>query len=175
MKKFTVNAYSLEEAKNLAEENGLKIVKNVTQSWKNAKCPIEGRNLEVFCTEALSKNGLAGLAGAGLVIAVAPGSKDTRERPYKFVNNVVEGKRKTQRVIKICLTRNDEVVGTASKKSDAEKLAKELMVKYREDMYAQIVYEVKDGKDIAFELKYAPSTSAKKGTYVVFGTEASSF
>ena len=49
------------------------------------------------------------------------------------------------------------------------------MVKYREDMYAQIVYEVKDGKDIAFELKYAPSTSAKKGTYVVFGTEASSF
>ena len=164
MKKFTVNAYSLEEAKNLAEEN-LKIVKNVTQSWKNAKCPIEGKNLEVFCTEALSKNGLAGLAGAGLVIAVAPGSKDTRERPYKFVNNVVEGKRKTQRVIKICLTRNDEVVGTASKKSDAEKLAKELMVKYREDMYAQIVYE----------LKYAPSTSAKKGTYVVFGTEASSF
>ena len=42
-------------------------------------------------------------------------------------------------------------------------------------MYAQNENEVKDGKEIAFELKYAPSTSAKKGTYVVFGTEASSF
>ena len=161
--------------KKLAEESGLKIVKNVTQSWKNTGSPIEGKNLEVFCTESLNKNGLTGLAGAGLIFAVTPGSKDTRERPYKFVNNVVEGKRKTQRVIKICLSKNDEVVGTATKKSEAEKLAKELMLQYREDMYAQIVYEVKDGKDIAFELKYAPSASAKKGTYVVFGTEASSF
>ena len=175
MKKFTVNAYSLEEAKQLASENGITVIKNVTQSWKHADSPFDGKALEVFCADTLAKNNLVGAKGIGLIIAANPGSKDTRERPYKFKNIVSEGKRKTKRVFEVRLAKNDEVIGTANKKADAEKLAKELMKEYAQDMYAMIVHKVTEGKDIAFELKYTPSASAKKGTYIVFGTEASSF
>ena len=45
MKKFEIKAYSLEEAKEKAAEMGLTVVRNVTQSWKNAKSPIADKDL----------------------------------------------------------------------------------------------------------------------------------
>ena len=49
------------------------------------------------------------------------------------------------------------------------------MKKYRQDMVATIVYRVTEGKDVAFELNYSPSTDAKEGKYVVFGNDKNSF
>ena len=49
------------------------------------------------------------------------------------------------------------------------------MLTYKQDMVAVIVYHVKDGKETAFELDYAPSQSAQKGRYIVFGNEKSGF
>lgn len=123
----------------------------------------------------LDKKRLTGVEGVGLVIAVTPGSKDTRERPYKYKNVTSEGKRQMERVVEIRLKATDEVVGTAKNKGEAEKLAKKLMLTYKQDMVAVIVYHVKDGKETAFELDYAPSQSAQKGRYIVFGNEKSGF
>lgn len=175
MKKFEIVAYSLEEAKEKAAEMGITVVRNVTQSWKNANCPLNDTDFKVFAVDVMEKNRLTDASGVGLIVAVTPGSKDTKKRPYEFVNNVVEGNRNLQRVIEIRLKETDELVGEASKKDDAARLAKELMKKYRQDMVATIVYRVMEGKDVAFELKYAPSSDAKEGRYVVFGNDKSSF
>ena len=164
MKKFEVSAYSLEEAKATAlSEYGLKVTQNVSQSWKNAGSPVSGKEFEGFCIDMLDKKRLTGVEGVGLVIAITPGSKDTRERPYKYKNVTNEGKRQMERVVEIRLKATDEVVG------------KKLMLTYKQDMVAVIVYHVKDGKETAFELDYAPSQSAQKGRYIVFGNEKSGF
>jgi hypothetical protein len=176
MKKFEVSAYSLEEAKATAmNEFGIKVTQNVTQSWKNAGSPVSGKEFENFCVDILDKKRLTGVEGVGLVIAITPGSKDTRERPYKYKNVTSEGKRQMERVVEIRLKATDEVVGEAKNKSEAEKLAKKLMLTYKQDMVAVITYHVKDGKELAFELDYAPSQSAQKGRYIVFGNEKSGF
>lgn len=176
MKKFEISAYSLEEAKAIAaNEYGIKVAQNVTMSWKNNSAPLSGRDLEIFCADMLDKKKLVDLPGVGLIVAVTPGSKDTRERPYKMKNNVVDGKRKMERVIEIRLKDTDELVGQAKNKGEAEKLAKKLMTTYRKDMVATVVYHITEGKDVAFELEYTPSASTVKGRYIVFGNEKDAF
>lgn len=171
MKKFEIQAYSLDEAKEKAQDMGIIVTTNVTQSWKNEKCPINDKDFKAFAVAMMEKKRLTAIEGVGLIVAVNPGSKDTRERPYKFVNNVVEGKRKTKKVVELRLKETGELVGEAANKGKAEKLAKKLMVEYRQDIIAPIVYRVTEGKEIAFELQYQPSASAKEGTYIVFGNE----
>ena len=176
MKKFEISAYSLEEAKTIAlEKHGIKVTHNVTQSWKNAGAPLSGKDFEVFSAEALERKHLDNVEGTGLIMCVSAGSKDTRERPYKFKNVVTEGKRSFKRVFEIRLKDSGDVIGVAKTKNEAEALAKKLMVEYRKDMVAVIVYHVKEGKETAFELDYAPSQSTQLGKYIVIGTEKSGF
>ena len=98
MKRFEINAFSLEEAKAKAAEMGLTVVRNVTQSWKNAGSPITDKSFKEFAVDALAKNHLSNAEGVGLVVVAASGSADSRQRPYKYTNNVVEGKKNVQRV-----------------------------------------------------------------------------
>lgn len=171
MKKFEIMAYSLEEAKEKAQDMGIIVTTNVTQSWRNAKCPINDKDFKMFAIDMLEKKRLSKAEGVGLIVVVNAGSKDTRKRPYTFVNNVVEGKRVTKKVVELRLKATNELVGEAENKGKAEKLAKELMLEYKQDIVAEIVYRVQDGKDVAFELKYTPSASAEQGRYIVFGNE----
>ena len=169
MNKIVIAAYCLDEAKDIAmNEYGVKIVKNVTQSWKTANSPVGDNEMKQFAVDMFEKNKLTDSTNTGLAIAIIPGSKDTRERPYKFTNIVTEGKRETKRVIEIHLKDSGELIGMADTQGEAIKLAKELMPKYRKDMVGKIVYHVIDDKDLAFELDYAPSASAVLGKYIVF-------
>ena len=59
MKKFEVMAYSLEEAKEKAQDLGIIVTTNVTQSWKNAKCPISDKDFKAFAVEMLEKKRLS--------------------------------------------------------------------------------------------------------------------
>lgn len=69
MKKFEVSAYSLEEAKaTVLSEYGLKVMQNVSQSWKNAGSPVSGKEFEEFCIDMLDKKRLTGVEGVGLVM-----------------------------------------------------------------------------------------------------------
>ena len=169
MVKYEIKAYSLDEAKQKAADMGLTVVRNVTQSWKNVNSPVTDKDFKVFAVDIMAKNRLTQTEGVGLIVALDPGSKDTRERPYSFKNNIVEGRRSIKRVYEIRLKDTDELVGEAETKGDAIDLAKTLMTKYRTNMVATIVYRVTEDKDVAFELNYTPSASAKEGKYVVFG------
>lgn len=175
MKKIEIVAHSLNEAKEKAAEMGITVVKDVTKSWKSANSPTNDSDFKVFAVDSMEKNNLAKATGVGCIVTITPGTKDTKKRPYVFVNNVVDGTRNLQRVIEIRLKETDELVGEASKKDDAARLAKELMKKYHQDMIATIVYRVTEGKDVAFELNYSPSIDTKEGKYIVFGNDKSSF
>lgn len=171
MKRIDVNAFSLDQAKEIAAEAGIVVTNNVTQSWINAKRPMSDKEFKAFAVEMLQKKRFDQVEGVGLIVAVEPGSKDTRERPYKFVNNVVEGKRNIKRVFEIRVKSTDKLVGEADSKGEAEKLAKKLMAELREDLTCTIVYRVIEDKAKAFDLVYTPSASAKEGKYIVFGNE----
>lgn len=174
MKKFEINAYSLDEAKAKAAEMGITVMKNVTPSWKKAGMPVD-EEFKTFAAEMMKANRYTEALGVGLIVVTNAGSKDTRKRPYEFVNNVTEGTKKISRVIEVRRVDNGALVGTALKKDDAIKLAKAAMINEKADMVANVVYKVQEGKDLAFELKYTPSADAELGTYVVFGNEKDSF
>lgn len=171
MKRFEINAYSLDEAKAQAAEMGLTVVRNVTQSWKNAGSPVTDKSFKEFAVASLDKNHLASAEGVGLIVVVASGSADTRERPYKIINNVVEGKKNMKRVYEVRRKDTGAVLATAAKKADAEKATKKLMSEVKTDLECVIVYHVTEGKDLAFTAKYTPSTNTKAGSYIVFGNE----
>ena len=171
MKRFEINAFSKEEAKAKAADLGMTVVREVTQSWKNAGSPVTDKSFKEFATNTLAKNHLANAEGVGLMVVVSNGSADTRERPYKYTNNVVDGKKKVERVYEIRRKDNGTVVGTEKTQSAAEKKAKKLMSEVKADLECIIVYHVTEGKDLAFTLTYTPSTSTKEGMYIVFGNE----
>lgn len=171
MKRFEIKAFSREEAEAKAAEMGLTVVRNVTQSWKNAGSPVTDKSFKEFAVESLQKNHLANAEGVGLMVIVAAGSADTRERPYKYTNNVVEGKKSIERVYEIRRKDNGQVLTTAAKKADAEKAAKAMMADVKADLECVIVYHVTEGKDLAFTLNYTPAASTKEGSYIVFGNE----
>lgn len=175
MKKFEIKAYSLEEAKEKAVEMGITVVRNVTQSWKNADSPVTDKDFKIFAVDMLEKTHLASAEGVGLIVCMFPGSADTRQRPYKFKNVVTDGKRKVERVYEVRRKDNNELIATANNKADAETAAKEAMTSVKTDMYCEIVYRVKEGKALAFEVDYTPSVSTTLGTYIVFGNERVDF
>jgi hypothetical protein len=170
MRKFEVKAFSQDEAKEKALEFGLKVVKNVTMSWKSADAPaINSEEFKTFCTEQFMKNKLDATTGVGLMVVVEPGTTDSRKFPYAFVDNKVKGSIEKKRVFEIRLAEDDKLIGEAETKGDAVRLAKELMVTYKKDMVTKVVYRVLGEKGVAFKLNYAPSTNTALGTYVVFG------
>lgn len=175
MKKFEIKAYSLDEAKEKAAEMGMTVIRNVTQSWKNAQSPISDKDFKLFAVDQLADKNLTNAEGVGLIVCMMPGSKDTRQRPFKFINNVTEGKKQVERVFEVRRKDNNELIATANLKADAEEAAKNAMPTVKADMYCEIVYRVKEGKALAFELEYTPSINTTLGTYIVFGNKKADF
>ena len=161
-----IKAYTYAEAVAIAAEKGLKIVRNVTPSYKNAGCPT-GQNLLDFGVSMLEKNKLDGITGVGVMCVVEDGKPDTRERPYTFKDKPTSGERTKTRMYFVRTRDTDHFVGKAPDKGAAVKLAKTAMAEYKEDMVCTIMYEVSDSE--AFTLEYTPTTGTKIGTYVVFG------
>ena len=73
MKKITINAYSFEEAKQKALNEGITIVRNVTPSFKK-ETP---EDFDEFAQRMLEKNKLTNTTGVGCVVVTEPGSADT--------------------------------------------------------------------------------------------------
>lgn len=165
MRKMTINAYSLEEAKAKALEDGISVVRNVTPSFKD-KNPVD---FDAFAQEMLEKNKLNKATGVGCLVVVEAGSADTRERPYEFVNNVVDGTLTKKRVFEVRTVKDDKFVAVAETKSEAARLAKAAMKTLREDLVCKQVYRVDKEHELAFNLNYVPSSNTKLGTYIVFG------
>ena len=127
----------------------------------------------------MNKEKLTGVPGVGFMVVVAAGSKDTRERPYTYENVVTEGRMATERTFEVRRVDNGELVvslaGEGATKDAAIKAAKEAMVDVKTDLDIEVVYRVKDGKNIIGHLKYVPSVNAEKGRYIFLGNEVTTF
>lgn len=168
-------AFTKAEALNqVVENNGIQVIKDATQAWKNAGKPVTDKELRKFCAEYLQEN-TKYAAGIGCSITIESGVADTRERPYKITDIKNEqGKRKFKTAIQGTNPETGEVLFTvADTKTAAKEVAKELYTKhnYTGNVYAQYVKIVESGETGAFEVEYTPSKSAKLGTYLVFGVE----
>ena len=179
MVKKEFEVYSYEEAVAAAEAEGFKVIRNKTNSWKNAGSPIGDAALKTFANDQLAKEKLVGVPGVGFIVAVANGSKDTRERPYSYENVVTDGRMETERTYEVRRVDNGELVvsldGDGATKDAAIKAAKEVMSEVKADMKIEVVYRVKDGKNVVGHLKYVPSINAQKGRYIFFGNEVAGF
>lgn len=164
-----IKAYTYAEAVAQAAERGLKIVRNVTPSYKNSGCPT-GKDLMDFGISMLEKQKLDGVTGVGVMCVVEDGKPDTRERPYTFKDRPTSGERTKTRMYVVRTKETDTFVGKAADKGSAVKLAKDAMAEYKENMICTIMYEVSDPE--AFTLEYTPTVGTKIGTYIVFGVPA---
>jgi len=179
MVKKEFEVYSYEEAVAAAEAEGFKVTRNKTASWKNAGSPISDKDLKAFVVDQMNKEKLTGVPGVGFIVVVASGSKDTRERPYTYENVVTEGRMATERTFEVRRVDNGELVvslaGEGATKDAAIKAAKEAMLDVKADMDIEVVYRVKDGKNVIGHLKYVPSINAEKGRYIFLGNEVATF
>lgn len=179
MIKREFEVYSYEEAVAAAEAAGLKVARNKTASWKNAGSPISDKDLKNFCADQLAKEKLVDIPGVGFIVVVAAGSKDTRERPYTYENVITDGRMETERTYEVRREDNHDLVvaiaGNGATKDAAIKAAKEAMCDYKTDMVIEVVYRVKDGKNVVGRLKYTPSVNTEKGRYLFLGNEVASF
>lgn len=179
MVKKEFEVYSYEEAVAAIEAEGYKVIRNKTASWKNAGSPVGDAGLKTFANEQLAKEKLTSVPGVGFIVVVANGSKDTRERPYTYENVVTEGRMATERTYEVRRVDNGELVvslsGDGATKDAAIKAAKEIMADVKADLNIEVVYRVKDGKNVVGRLKYTPSINAQKGRYIFFGNEVAGF
>ena len=178
MIKREFEVYSYEEAVKAAEAEGLTVYRNKTASWKSAGSPVSDKDLKKFAEDKLKEDKRTA-AGEGFLIVVAAGSKDTRERPYTYENVVTEGRMATERTYEVRRVDNGELVvsvaGEGATKDAAIKAAKEAMIETKADMDIEVVYRVKDGKNVVGHLKYVPSINASTGRYVFLGNDLAQF
>ena len=100
--------------------------------------------MNIFAADFLEQKGMFDFEGAGIIIAIKSGTKDTRKKPYKVISSRRKGRCKLYRTIEIRLKRNHEVIGEAVNKTEALNLAKSLIRNFRENVYAKTVYNTKD-------------------------------
>lgn len=168
MRKLEIQAYTLDEAKIKAFEEGITVIYDATYRWRMHHKPILSKELELFAAEVLADKGLFDFEGAGLIISVQTGRDNTKLCPSRLINERRKGRCKCTRTIEIRRKDTDEVVGDAPNKTKAIALARELIKEQRADLYAKTVYKT-DGID--FELLYNPSTKTHMGQYIVFGVD----
>ena len=150
MQKIEIQAHSLEEAKLIAFQAGITVVQDATKNWKKAGSPILTKDLNIYAADFLEEKGMFDFKGAGIIITVASGVEDTK------------------RVIEIRTQKDNQLLGTASNKTEAIELSKELIKKCQENIYGKTVYY---SSDIDFEMEYTPSVRTQLGQYIVFGVD----
>lgn len=165
MKKLEILAFNLEDAKLRAFEQGITVIKNVTKEWKESGQPVLAKPLDVFGAYILEKNNLFGFLNAGVIINFNRKKKPNGNLLYKLVNYPKKGPRKMKRVVEIRNLQTDELITTAKNKKLAIKMAKDIIRKYRQDIYGVTKY-IPEGRD--FELFYEKAGEKFLSEYVVY-------
>ena len=168
MKITKIIAHSTKEAIEIAKEQGIKVVRNVTPSYQAQDDINTEDELRDFAEKMLKKNRLADQEGVGCIVVQMAGSADTRKRPYEFINHKNNGPSKKVRVFEVQKKSDGQVIGTALSKKEAIYLAKNKMREYREDLICKQCYRILGENEIAFALDYVPSINTKEGIYIVF-------
>lgn len=168
MRRIELTASSLDEAKVLAYEKGITVLNDITVNWKKQGSPIVDKLINRVVAEFFQKKKMFDFEGAGVIIEISKPTKDARKKPWKFIDKYDKYKKPPlKRIIEIRTKSDHKVVGIAERKPEAIKLAKELVMEYREDLYAIICWSKQ-----TFDLKYLPSDRMTMGQYLVFGVDA---
>lgn len=155
----TFTAYSCKEAE---EKSNVKIIRNITPSYLKLK-PDDDFNL--FVAQQVKKYKLKD--NEGLIIVVSPGKVDKKLRPYKFINNVVNGKMSKKLYFEVRLkSSNKTIIKTRSKRLAIE-FAKKLMPSIKSDLVCVRNYVIDEEHQLAFSLDYNPSKHCSLGKYII--------
>lgn len=172
LKVVEVKAYSKEEA---GSQVPFQVVLDATQAWKAAGSPAVGSSLEEFALAKLRKETKL-VAGAGVIVSVDPGVKDTKQFPYDVVDVVGEGQRKWETVLEFINRDTKEIVATFTGKTklEAKAEAKAYLAQNRIPNNFDAVYKkvVVEGEPLAFSINYSPSIRTHLGTYLLIGIPA---
>lgn len=170
MRKLEIQAYSINEAKIKAYQQGITVVSNITNYWKKCGSPIFEKDIQICATDYMLDKGMFDFEGAGVIITIQNGTKNKRLKPYKITKFKRGSRCKTKKLVEIRRVDNDEVIGEASCKSEGVELAKELIQKHQTNLYGKLVYRASHN-DKLFTAEYIPSKDTKPGQYVVFGVD----
>lgn len=168
MRKLEIKAYSLEDAKLTAFKEGFTVVCDATWHWKRAGRPLLTKDLNIFAADLLESKGMFDFKNSAIIITVITAVDNKKKHPSKITNIKRKGRCNLTRTIEIRTKKDDKLIAIASQKMEAIKLARELIKKCREDLYAKTIYV---SSDIDFELEYDPSTKARPGQYLVFAVD----
>lgn len=187
MKIAEAQGYSKQKAlKTTGFDVDIERLKNATQSWRKAGAPLGGKKLNEFLEAYIKDNKVY-----GAYVVVEAASDDTRERPYKVINEATRGKRKStttyqvkeaELIVKYHNTKDEEgndvevpevtvvssgrVEGRATKKDQAVKLMKDLIKQNKKNYVIEIVKEITEGQKFAAYGEYTPSKSAELGKFL---------
>lgn len=103
--------------------------------------------------------------GKGYIITLNPGIH-MRKIKWKIDFYQKHAAPKVIRTFEIRLEADDVLVGKANTKTQALKLAKQLMGVYREPLICDLVYKVPNPRYKTFRLDY---NSKERGKYIIFG------
>lgn len=187
MKIAEAQGYSKQKAlKTTGFDVDIERLKNATQSWRKAGAPLGGKKLNEFLEAYIKDNKVY-----GAYVVVEAASDDTRERPYKVINEATRGKRKSTttyqvkeaelivkyhnikdeegndiEVPEVTVVSSGRVEGRATKKDQAVKLMKDLIKQNKKNYVIEIVKEITEGQKFAAYGEYTPSKSAELGKFL---------
>lgn len=168
MRKLEISAYTIDEAKVKAFEQGITVIEDATYAWYRAGKPMLKKQLDLFVTQYLEKRKLFSFEGAGLIITLKQGKFNNKSRGHELINYPKKGPRKMKRCVEIRNADTDELIALAKNKKQAIKKAKEIVRNRELNVYGVTKYIPQD-KD--FELHYKQSKLSVFGQYLVFGVD----
>lgn len=158
-----LNAYCEKDLKALGKEKfGYTKFQNVTTTWIREGCPSTPKKLQAFQINLLFNRKKWGKPEYGYIITVKQ-ARWMRNHAGKLTTHRV-GFKKLQRVYELRLS-DDTLIGQASTKVSAQKLAWKLLNKYRENIYCKLVMKILNPNETVFELEHIPPP----GQYILFG------
>lgn len=143
--------------------------------WKKQQTKaITEADKKQFMLDYLSKKSKT-VEGVGFSITIEAAVPDSRQRPYTITDTKnKKGARKYKTTYLLVDKDTNEVLAqTDETKAKAKEIARSLYTEkgYKGTIVCTYTKQVVDGEPVAFEVAYTPSTSAKIGTYLVFGVE----
>lgn len=171
IRKLEIKAFTLDEAKEKAKQQGMFVLKNITSSWNKMGKPISNFEFKLFAIEMLDKYKIRDAEGVGLLVAIIPGNSEKKIRPYKIHNSFFPGKKGKKRFFEIRCAEDGRLLAETSTKNEAVRKSKQLITELKKDIVCKIVWRPAiPEQEIAFKLDYVPASKSKEGTYFVFGS-----
>ena len=165
MQRLEIKAHDVEEAKIKAFEQGITVLKDVTNAWRRNGKPLLAKSLDAFAMNMLDKDDYFAVENIGIIIEIKKRKRPPRRFALRMVNYPKKGPRPMNKTVEIRNLETDELMAVSKNKKLAMKKAREIVQKYEIDVYGVTKYVPVD-RD--FELYKNRDREKYKGEYLVF-------